>query len=369
MRLHCLSCRRRSAEVKAMSRDENGREGLGYEPQGSRALALRYTVHGWAVLPCSPDSKAPLTAHGFKDATTNADRVNEFWAASPTAMIGIATGKDAGIFVLDIDVDGEMGKDGLADLADLESHFHELPVGNRVRTPRGGLHLYFQYPAGLPVRSKAALVEPEGRQLSMDVRGDGGYVIAAGSIRKDGAAYEAVDAAWPPLAPEAPQWLLELVVGRKRKPAKQRHGDRSDLSPIGGTPYGLAALSSECSEVRTAPAGNRNHRLNTAACKLAQFSAAGHVDEGTARAQLMAAASEAGLDEDPNCGLSGIRKTIESGFQAGKEKPGKSPTGAGASRRSAVSVPPIRTIPKRTRILSSRRMPSPKESRSALADA
>lgn len=271
--------------------------------------------------------------------------------------------------MLDIDVDGEMGKDGLADLADLESHFHELPVGNRVRTPRGGLHLYFRCPAGLPVRSKAALVEPEGRQLSMDVRGDGGYVIAAGSIRKDGAAYEAVDAAWPPLAPEAPQWLLELVVGRKRKPAKQRHGDRSDLSPIGGTPYGLAALSSECSEVRTAPAGNRNHRLNTAACKLAQFSAAGHVDEGTARAQLMAAASEAGLDEDPNCGLSGIRKTIESGFQAGKEKPGKSPTGAGASRRSAVSVPPIRTIPKRTRILSSRRMPSPKKSRSALADA
>lgn len=308
-----------------MSRHDNDRQGLGFRPQNSRALALRYTVIGWAVLPCSPDSKKPLTPHGFKDATIDADRVNELWSAHSAAMIGIATGRDAGIFVLDIDVDEAAGRDGLSDLAELESRFHELPSGYRVRTPRGGLHLYFRYPAHLTVGSKVALVGPDGRRLSIDVRGDGGYVIAAGSIRADGTAYEPADAVWPPLVPEAPQWLLDLVSGRKSDLAAQPSGNHLTRSGIGPARYALAALADECSQVRTAAEGTRNQRLYTASRKLAQFFEAKLLDEDDVRTALIAAAVEAGLDSDPNCGLNGIRKTIESGFKKGKGQPRRVP--------------------------------------------
>jgi putative DNA primase/helicase len=325
MRLQRSSRRGLGAEVHAMSRHDNDRQGAGCGPQSSRELALRYTELGWAVLPCSPASKAPLTARGFKDATADTDRVNELFGAKPKAMIGIATGRDTGIFVLDVDVDEAEGKNGLADLADLENYFQELPSGYRVWTPRGGLHLYFRYPAHLKVGSKVALAGPDGRPLSIDVRGDGGYVIAAGSIRADGAAYEPADATWPPHVPEAPQWLLDLVVGRKSDWAAQPLGNHLSRSGIGHARYALAALADECLQVRTATEGTRNQRLYMASRKLAQFFEAKLLDEDDVRTALIAAAVEAGLDRDPNCGLRGIRKTIESGFKMGKGQPRRVP--------------------------------------------
>lgn len=54
--------------------------------------ALRLAGKGLHVFPCKARGKQPVTSHGFKDACTNADAVQAWWAATPAANIGIATG-------------------------------------------------------------------------------------------------------------------------------------------------------------------------------------------------------------------------------------------------------------------------------------
>ena len=66
---------------------------------------------GWPVFPCKPD-KSPLTPHGFKDATTDQQQIDQWWTAHPNAMIGMPTGAASGCFVVDVDIDPEKGIDG-----------------------------------------------------------------------------------------------------------------------------------------------------------------------------------------------------------------------------------------------------------------
>ena len=144
------------------------------------------------MFPCGTN-KAPLTAHGFYDATTDRARVNGYWNANPGAMIGVPTGERSGVFVVDVDRVGAMGE--------LEAKIGKLPKTRTVRTPRGGKHLYFRHRAGI-TNSPGAL--PKG----IDVRGEGGYVLVPPS-----AGYGVEDRS--PVA-EAPAELLELLEGRSR---------------------------------------------------------------------------------------------------------------------------------------------------------
>ncbi|MDA8348208.1 MAG: bifunctional DNA primase/polymerase, partial [Pseudomonadota bacterium] len=70
--------------------------------QAALQLAEEY---GLPVFPCRPD-KRPYTEHGFKDATTNLDMIEEWWNRWPEALIGVPTGKASGLVVLDVDPDG-----------------------------------------------------------------------------------------------------------------------------------------------------------------------------------------------------------------------------------------------------------------------
>lgn len=121
--------------------------------------------------------------------------------ALPGAGHGIATGSKSGLFVLDLDV--RPGKDGIANfiaMGPCEATF-------TVRTPTGGLHLYFRMP-NHPVRNSAGELG-----VGIDIRGDGGYVVAPGSPHKGGGTYTiAMDV---PIA-DAPEWLLRWpgLVGR-----------------------------------------------------------------------------------------------------------------------------------------------------------
>jgi hypothetical protein len=70
--------------------------------------AMAYAAGGLPVFPCvnSPNEerhKRPLTAHGFKDATTDEKKIRRWWSISPDALIGMPTGKVSGIAVLDLD--------------------------------------------------------------------------------------------------------------------------------------------------------------------------------------------------------------------------------------------------------------------------
>jgi len=66
--------------------------------------ALAYAKQGIPVFPCQRKDKAPLTEHGFKDATTKLAQIKKWWARWPKAMIGVPTGPASGIDVVDLDV-------------------------------------------------------------------------------------------------------------------------------------------------------------------------------------------------------------------------------------------------------------------------
>jgi KaiC/GvpD/RAD55 family RecA-like ATPase len=137
-----------------------------------REIAKRYALRGWHVFPCRPD-KQPLTTHGFKDAVGDPAAVDVLWDQYPAAeVIGIATGA-SGLIVVDIDVKGE---DGMAGWRDLVAEYGaKLEDTTMVRTPSGGLHVYYRA-NGDGIANSASKLAP-----GIDVRADGGYVIAAGS--------------------------------------------------------------------------------------------------------------------------------------------------------------------------------------------
>jgi putative DNA primase/helicase len=136
--------------------------------------ALRYAEQGMQVFPLIPKSKKPLTGDGFKSATTDLDKIMQWWAQWPDANIGIATGKASNLVVLDID-----GK--------YPDHWPDLPELPTVKTHKGA-HYYFAYPEGQDVGCRSKI---DGYDI--DLRGDGGYIVAPPSIHPNGGRYEFVD--------------------------------------------------------------------------------------------------------------------------------------------------------------------------------
>lgn len=124
-----------------------------------------------AVFPVKSNGKKPLgrlVSNGFKQATTDEKKIRDYWGVIPYANIGVATGQ---VFVADLDV--KNGVNGLD---------KPLPKTKAVHTPNGGVHLYFQAPDGIEVKSSTSAVFGEG----IDVRGHGGYVVAPPSSLKNG---------------------------------------------------------------------------------------------------------------------------------------------------------------------------------------
>ena len=158
--------------------------------------ALSYAARGLQSFPVN--GKVPLTPRGLKDATIDPARLTELFASRPAAGVAIRTGRESGIAVLDIDV--EHG--GAGTLAQLERQYGKLPKTFEVLTGGGGKHLYFRHP-GREVRNSAGKLGP-----GLDVRGDGGYCVAAPSVHANGRPYKLLhDRKFA----ELPSWLLELL--------------------------------------------------------------------------------------------------------------------------------------------------------------
>ena len=78
--------------------------------KGAGATARYLAWRGIGVFPCDRKSKRPLVATGFKAATTDPDRVREWWAACPSALIGVPTGTK--FTVVDVDLQHEAAQGG-----------------------------------------------------------------------------------------------------------------------------------------------------------------------------------------------------------------------------------------------------------------
>lgn len=145
------------------------------QPGALAAAALWYAERGIAVFPLRPTTKVPLAgSRGFKDATTDRERIHRWWRTTPQANIGMPTGQQWDV----IDVDGPPG---YASLADLKDAGLLPPVLARAWTPRGGQHLYVA-PTG---DGNAASVKP-----GLDYRGLGGYVVLPPSVGANGERYD-----------------------------------------------------------------------------------------------------------------------------------------------------------------------------------
>lgn len=164
--------------------------------------ALKYAERGIPVFPCKPD-KSPYTQRGFYDATTDRSRVHAYWNRWPGALIGIPTGERSGFSVADVD--------DLDAYKKLVREHGKPPTTWTVRTPRGGLHLYLKHRDGITN-------SPGGLPNGIDIRGQGGYVIAPPSP-----GYEVIDRSQ---VADAPEWLLEKIRDRNpeapRRPARSR---------------------------------------------------------------------------------------------------------------------------------------------------
>src|SRR3954469_9875288 len=97
--------------------------------------ALRYADLGYQVFPCTPGRKTPQTGRGFHDATTDQGLIEEWWRASPTANVAVAT---EGLLVVDVDQRDRQW------LKDEPQKWQELEAAPHARTPRKGWHFYFR---------------------------------------------------------------------------------------------------------------------------------------------------------------------------------------------------------------------------------
>lgn len=146
--------------------------------------ALKYaTKYKWAVFPVSQQTKKPLTPHGCKDAKKDPGAIRSWWKRYPDASIGIATGSASNLLVIDEDVDEDKGLNGVHEMQIWETDNGELPETVRAITGRGGAHLYYRY-EGKDLGNRAGVIE------GVDIRGEGGYIIAPPSIHPNGTQYE-----------------------------------------------------------------------------------------------------------------------------------------------------------------------------------
>ena len=134
--------------------------------------ALGYAGQGLHVFPLKPRSKAPLTKSGFKDASADKEKILHWWTQYPEANIGLATGSISGFWVLDVD-------------GTYPPEFPSLPKPT-VKTMKG-YHYYFRCPDATLIKNRTKLFG-----AAVDVRGDGGYIVAPPSIHPDGGVYEFV---------------------------------------------------------------------------------------------------------------------------------------------------------------------------------
>jgi hypothetical protein len=122
---------------------------------------------------CGSVGKHPRSLNGFYDATTDPAVIERWWGMWPDANIGIRTGD--GLAVLDVDP----RHGGFASLAELEDE-HGIIRTLTARTGGGGIHLYMA--GDLPARS--------GFRPGLDLKSEGGYVVAPPSLHASGARYE-----------------------------------------------------------------------------------------------------------------------------------------------------------------------------------
>lgn len=284
--------------------------------------ALWYARHGWPIVPVNSIAKKPaLKSTREKDgltwidkATTDPAQVREWWLGR-YAGCGIAGtfGGKTGIIVIDVDnhVDKATGEviDGESVLAALERKHGTLPDTVQQRTGGGGRQLFYRVSPLVDIRSKTGRSKPSRYSQSqtwwprgVDLRASGGSATLPPSPHKSGTPYVWIrDPARHEIADLPFSWV-ELF--RHREPPRI-------MMPVPNLD-GLERISQRsiegvCKRISSEKTGNRNALLFWGAVTLAEKAVIGALHWSDAESQLVAAASQAGLD------IIEARMTIASG--------------------------------------------------------
>jgi Bifunctional DNA primase/polymerase, N-terminal/Primase C terminal 1 (PriCT-1) len=136
--------------------------------------ALGFAETGRPVFPCEQGGKKPLTPNGHLDATTDPRKIHMWWNRHPDANIGIPTGERSGILAVDHDT----YKEGTASLKEVEAILGPVSKGVTIATGSGGRQYLSRYPEGSNIRNATGVLP------GVDIRGEGGYILAPGSATK-----------------------------------------------------------------------------------------------------------------------------------------------------------------------------------------
>ncbi|MFM9163388.1 MAG: AAA family ATPase, partial [Methylocystis sp.] len=223
-----------------------------------------------------------------------------------------------------IDADRHGAIDGVALLMELMGSDLTVFGCPIVKTAGDGLHLYFAQPESEKFGNRRGAL-PTG----IDVRGQGGYVIAPGSRRINGASWELISGSLDLCAlkdtsylPQLPEFLGNLI--RKGKAVTAALAEVQEIRLQDNTPrnrgrnYAAKALRTEAERLAGVIIGQRNNTLNEAAFRLGRFCAKQWVSEAEVTQKLIEACQENGLYKENG---KEVLQTISSGLRAGRKAP------------------------------------------------
>ncbi|MFF8646378.1 bifunctional DNA primase/polymerase [Streptomyces sp. NPDC015345] len=339
----------------------------------SLTTARQCAVRGWPVHPLAPGRKTPAAncarcrqpghvrtncpcasagrwCHGFHAATLDQQRITQWWNPRPEYGVGVACGP-AGLVVIDIDAHQAQvpSRDRIlpgipigeqVDLTGLANGFHTLAVlaalcGQpcpatdrttlRVRTPSGGLHIWYQTTPDLGWQCSTGSGRARALAWQVDVRAHGGYIIAPGTTTTAGA-YTPLDGAREP-AP-LPLWLAgELErTGHRTTPSVPAprpvppRARQAGLAAGGGREHIQRTLTAALAEIadcgRVAAGAGFSDRLNRAAYTLGGLIAAGYLPHDATERALRDTAAAARPGQERRA-----EQIIRSGLSAGLQRP------------------------------------------------
>ncbi len=141
--------------------------------------ALDYLARGWSVIPVRAREKRPAVPwKAYQTKYVSEKTLHDWFRRSPDFNVAIVTGALSGLVVLDVDP----RHGGKESLSELEREHGALPATMESITGGGGRHLYFSHPGG--VVGNRVNIEP-----GIDLRGDGGCIVAPPSIHPSGKRY------------------------------------------------------------------------------------------------------------------------------------------------------------------------------------
>lgn len=189
--------------------------------------ALGYAALGWKVIPlyipkivptgpvkcsckegeaCTSIGKHPIPWKGLLEASGDVGQIQAWWKEWPWANVGVRAGDVSGFVALDVDP----RHGGVETLAKLMEEYGELPETVEAKTGSGGSHILFKYDPITPIGNSTAKLGP-----GLDIRGDGGYIVAYPSLHQSGGRYSWMVEPGKHGLSAMPHWMIGKLLARR----------------------------------------------------------------------------------------------------------------------------------------------------------